>query len=127
MANLDIFEREDLVGHAAKVGAYMQTALRKTFGEHPLVGEVRGVGMVAAIELVKDPARKTRFDPSQKVAPRASAACLGEGVISRALPNSDALAISPPLVITEGEVDEMIARIRRGIDKVADGLTREGT
>jgi len=125
MANLDIIEKEDLVGNAKKVGAHMQAQLRARFGDHPLVGEVRGVGLVAAVELVKDRQRKEKFDPTLKVAGRTAANCLKLGLISRALPNSDALAFSPPLVVTEAEVDEIIDRADRALNETMDSLVRE--
>lgn len=126
LANLDIMERENLVGNSQKVGAYFQRKLREAFSDHPLVGEVRGVGLVAAVEFVKDKAKKTPFDLTQKVAVRMNKHCLSEGVISRALPLANAMSFSPPLIITEAECDEVIARFAKALNKLADELVREG-
>ncbi len=125
LANLDVLEREDLVANARHVGAYLQMALRETFGQHPLVGEVRGIGLIAAVELSADRARRRAFDASARVGPRLVELLAEEGLLSRALGN--ACAFSPPLVIREPEIDEMIERFRRGLEKLAVTLIAEGT
>jgi L-2,4-diaminobutyrate transaminase len=127
MANLDILVGEDLVGNSARVGAYLQARLRDAFGKHPLVGEVRGVGLMAGVELMADPAGRRPFDSALKVAYRVAQRCLEEGLIVRALPAGDVLAFSPPLCITRDEVDQVVERFGRGLEAVTDELTREGT
>ena len=126
MANLDIFEREDLVGKSAKTGAYFQKVMRDKIGSHPLVGEVRGVALMCGVEIVANKAKKEPLPMSLKVAPRLANMCLEEGLISRALMGANAMAFSPPLVITESECDEIVARFTRALNKMADTLTREG-
>jgi L-2,4-diaminobutyrate transaminase len=121
-ANLDIVDREDLTGNARNVGAYLQKRLRETFGEHPMVGEVRGVGLLAALEFVADRETKQRFDASKKIGPAVSAACLEEGLIARAMPQGDILGIAPPLIITRDEVDALVTMAKRAVDKVYAGL-----
>ncbi len=121
-ANLDIVDREDLTGNARDTGAYMQKRLHETFADHPMVGEVRGVGLLAALEFVADKGKKERFDPGRKVGPAVSAACLEEGLIARAMPQGDILGFAPPLIITRGEVDELVAMAKRAVDKVHAGL-----
>jgi L-2,4-diaminobutyrate transaminase len=106
---LDIVERENIPGLAKSTGAHFQTALRKAFTDCPIMGEVRGIGMMAAVEFVADPARKTRFESTLKVGARISQACRERGLIVRAMPQADALGFSPPLVMTVREVDEMVA------------------
>lgn len=125
MAVLDIVEAEDLPGNALRTGAHFQARLREHFADHPLVGEVRGVGLMAALEFVADRKAKTRFEPALKVGARVSAAALAEGLIARAMPHGDILGFSPPLVITPGEVDDVVARTRRAVDRVTDELVRE--
>jgi L-2,4-diaminobutyrate transaminase len=122
---LDIVEREDLPGNAACTGAHFQECLRETFADHPLVGEVRGVGLMAALEFVADKAGKRRFDPALKVGARVSAAVLEQGLIARAMPHGDILGFSPPLVVTPAEADEIVAIAKRAVDRVTDELTRE--
>ncbi|MBS1861839.1 MAG: aminotransferase class III-fold pyridoxal phosphate-dependent enzyme [Actinobacteria bacterium] len=126
LANLDLIDAEDLIGRVGVVGPHLQARLREAFAGHPLVGEVRGTGLIAAVELVAatDPPR--RFDPALRVGPRVAAACLRRGVITRALPEADTLSLSPPFVITEAEVDECVAALRDAVDEVAGELVGEG-
>ncbi|GAB2802809.1 aspartate aminotransferase family protein [Halomonas shantousis] len=126
LANLAIIEREGLTRNAAETGAYLQQAMQQTFGEHPLVGSVRGVGMLAALEFSPDRAQRALFDPNLKVGARISAAALGENLIARAMPQGDILGFAPPLVINRDEVDEVVARAKRAVDKVTDELVRSG-
>jgi len=125
-ANLDIIERESLVDSARETGAYLQRQMRAAFSNHPLVGEVRGVGMLAALEFVADRERKQRFEPADKVGPRVAAACLGQGLIARAMPHGDILGFAPPLVMTPAQVDELVEKTRLALGCVSDELLREG-
>ncbi len=125
LANLDIVENEDLPGNAARTGGYFQEQMHKTFDDHPMVGEVRGVGLLGALEFVADKDAKLRFDPALKVGAKVSAAALENGLIARAMPHGDILGFAPPLVIDKGEIDELIDMTKRAVDSVADSLTRE--
>lgn len=124
LKTIEIMERENLVDHAHKVGAYLQRRLRETFSENPLVGEVRGVGLMAGVELVADKDKKIPFEPSVQIGPRVTQLLMEEGVIHRAINNT--IAFSPPLVITETDIDEMLDRCQRGVKKMADQLVGEG-
>jgi 4-aminobutyrate---pyruvate transaminase len=115
LENLAIIEERDLVGNAARVGAHMQARLRE-FADHPLVGEVRGLGLIAAVELVADKASKAKFDPPGKVGQYFFAKGHEHGLIIRAI--QDSVAFCPPLIITEAQVDEMIARFARTLEDV---------
>jgi L-2,4-diaminobutyrate transaminase len=126
MANLDIFEREDLVGKSAKTGAYFQKRMREKVGNHPLVGEVRGVALMCGVELVASKAKKEPFPLTLKIGPRLNNLCIEEGLITRALMGCNAMAFSPPLVITESECDEIVARFSRALDRLTDALVKEG-
>ncbi len=126
LANLDIIEREGIVTHAARVGAIFQQRLRDRFHDHPIVGEVRGVGLLAAIEFSPRPASRARFAPELKVGARIAAACLEEGLIARAMPHGDILGYAPPLVLTETQVDEIVDLTERAVTRVLDQLQREG-
>ena len=126
LANLDIVEGEDLAGNADATGRYLLQRMTETFADHPLVGEVRGDGLLCAVEFVADKMRKRRFDPALAVGARLSAAVLEDGVIARAMPQSDALGFAPPLCITPAEVDEVVERVKRGVDRAIDALTRDG-
>jgi L-2,4-diaminobutyrate transaminase len=125
LANLDILEKDDLVAGAARKGAHMHARLREAFGQHPLVGDVRGQGLIGAVEFVADRNGPRAFDPGLKVGPRIAKACLELGLITRALPAADTIAFSPPLVIEEAEIDEMVSLARKGVDTVMDELVRE--
>lgn len=122
LANLDILERENLQTHAADVGAYLQRQLQEHFANHPLVGEVRGVGMLAAIEFMADKNERTPFSPSLKVGPRIAAELLQRGVIARAMPHGDILGFAPPLVATTEDVDLIVGATRAAVDAVAEKL-----
>lgn len=121
---LKIYDEMKIGEHVRAVGAVLQGALRKRFADHPLVGEVRGAGLVAAVELVADKAAHTNFDAGLKIGARAAKLCEANGVISRGLPG-DALAFSPPLIITEADVHEMVDRAGRAVDELAVQLRRE--
>jgi L-2,4-diaminobutyrate transaminase len=122
LANLDIIEREKLTERAADVGAYLLERLKNAFAGRPYIAEVRGVGLLAAVEFAQDPARKERFDADRKVGAQLAAACIEEGVIARSLPHGDILGFAPPLVITREEVDEVVTRVARAVEKVTQRL-----
>ncbi|MBA1275672.1 aspartate aminotransferase family protein [Stutzerimonas azotifigens] len=119
LANLDILERENLTANAAEVGAYLNGQLRQAFEGHPLVGEVRGDGMLAAIEFMADREARTPFDPALKVGPKVSAACLERGMIARAMPHGDILGFAPPLVLSKAQADEIVGIAKAAVDAVA--------
>ncbi len=120
LANLDIIEGEGLVENAAKVGAYLQKSLREAFADHPLVGEVRGVGLIAGIELVEDRESKKPFDASVGVARRLHELLMDEGLICR--PMFESLGFSPPLVLTMENVDAIVGMFSAGLEKLTKEL-----
>jgi L-2,4-diaminobutyrate transaminase len=126
LCNLDIIARENLVGNARDTGAYLQQRMRETFADHPLVGESRGVGLLHALEFSSNKARREHFDPNLKVGPQIAAACLEQGLIARAMPHGDILGFAPPLVVTKGEVDDIVERTLRAVNKVTDKLISSG-
>jgi L-2,4-diaminobutyrate transaminase len=121
-ANLDIVEREDLTGNARDTGAYFLARLHETFDDHPMVGEVRGVGLLAALEFVADKAIKAPLDPSLKIGAKVSAAALEQGLIARAMPQGDILGFAPPLVISRDEIDQVVDMTKRAVDNVFRSL-----
>lgn len=120
LANLDLLESEGLVERAARVGAHLQQGLRARVGEHDLVGQVRGEGLIAGVELVADRAEKRSFPAGRGVGRRLHEILLEEGLVCRAI--GDTLAFSPSLVISEAEVDEACERFARGLGRLADEL-----
>lgn len=121
---LKIYDEMDMLSHVRAVGPHLQGELRRRFAGHPLVGEVRGVGMVGAIELVEDKATHRNFDPAKKVGPRLTKHGEKHGVILRAMVN-DSIGFSPPLIITTAEIDEMLDRVERALADLTVELRRE--
>jgi adenosylmethionine-8-amino-7-oxononanoate aminotransferase len=122
LKTLEIFERDRVFEHAATVGAYLQEQLRR-FIDHPLVGEVRGVGLIAGIELVADKASKQPFEGAA-VGAAMQRACQEAGLIVRALGNT--VAVCPPLIITREQVDEMVDGLQKGLDATLEFVRKEG-
>ncbi len=121
---LKIYDEMHIGDHVRSVGAVLQSELRRRFADHPLVGEVRGIGLIGAIELVADKTTHANFDPAAKIGARLAKICEGNGVISRGLPG-DALAFSPPLIISESEIHEMLDVVAKSLDELAVQLKRE--
>jgi L-2,4-diaminobutyrate transaminase len=126
LANLDIIERENLSDNAARIGRHILGRLHSALDAHPLVGEVRGEGLLFAVEVVADKAARQRFDPKLKIGARLSGLCLEKGLIGRAMPGGDILGFAPPLVISEGEADELVDITLQSIDEHADALAKDG-
>ncbi|MEX2643996.1 MAG: aspartate aminotransferase family protein [Acetobacterales bacterium] len=121
---LKIYEEIDIVGHVRDVGPYMQKQLQERFAGHPLVGNVRGIGLIAGVELMKDGPLRIPFDPKLKVGPNVMKAAQRHGLIMRAI--GDTLAFSPPLVIDRNEIDQMCERFQATLDEVLGMLQRSG-
>ena len=121
---LKIYDDTDIGTHVRQVGPYMQNELRRRLGDHELVGEVRGLGLIAGVELVADKATHKNFEPGQKVGARAAKLMEANGVIGRAMVN-DLLGFCPPLIVTEAEVDEFIDGTVKSLDELAVQLRRE--
>jgi 4-aminobutyrate--pyruvate transaminase len=121
---LKIYDELKIGEHVRTVGPVLQSELRRRFADHPLVGEVRGVGLIGAIELVANKATHANFDAGMKVGARLAKICEANGVISRGLPG-DALAFSPPLIITEAEIHEMLDVVAKSLDELSVQLKRE--
>ena len=121
LRNLELMEEQDLFAHAAAVGEQFQARLR-TLAEHPLVGEARGVGLLGALELVKNKHPRESFAASQGVGAFCASACQDAGVIVRNL--GDVIALCPPLVISSNQVDELFDKLARALDDTLSHLSR---
>jgi len=110
---LEIYERDGLFARAAKQGAYLQSRLQE-FASHELVGEVRGKGLIGAVELVADKGTGQAFADG-KVGAFAQRACQDEGLLLRAVAGNS-VAFCPPLIIEEAQIDEMIEKFARALD-----------
>lgn len=124
LVNLDILVREDLVGRVARdVGPYLK-AKWTALADHPLVGEAPALGMVAALELTPDKVGRTKFPDVGKVGTLARDFSFRNGLVMRAV--RDRLIIAPPLVISHGEIDELVSRARKTLDDTWTELKRLG-
>ena len=118
LATLAIMEREDFVGRVANdIGPYLQKQWA-ALEEHPIVGHVRGVGMLGSIELVRDKETRERLEPDQKSGGICREFCVENGLIMRAV--GDSMIISPPFVSSHLEIDLLIARARKSLDQTAE-------
>ncbi|VAV89698.1 Aminotransferase, class III [hydrothermal vent metagenome] len=111
---LEIYERDNIVGHAKVLGQQFMKRLG-ALADHPLVGEARGVGMLGAVELVADKATKKSFDPAHTVGAKAVNFAQENGLICRAVAG-DSIALCPPLIMREDELNEMFDRLERALD-----------
>ncbi len=117
LENLRILREEKIVERVkAETAPYLQKRLRE-LADHPLVGEVRGVGMLGAIELVQDKASRQRFAGDVGVGMICRGHCFNNGLIMRAV--GDTMIISPPLVISHAEIDELVEKARKCLDLTA--------
>ncbi len=121
LKTLEIYERDDIFAKAASVGTYMQKRLRE-FAGHELVGEVRGKGLIAAIEMVANKETGQAFDGGV-VGAYAQQVCQDNGLIVRAVAGSS-IALCPPLIITEAQVDEVIEAVGKALDQTLDFVTQ---
>jgi putrescine aminotransferase len=117
LANIDIIEREGLVDRVRNdIGPYLHQALAQ-FEQHPVVGEVRGVGTLAALQLVKDKDTREIFTVEDGAGIFCREAAYNQGLIVRAVGQS--IVLSPSLVITHAEIDELVDKLRRALDETA--------
>ena len=121
LKNLEIMEKTNAVARVKnEIGPYLQRRLRETFSDHPLVGEVRGVGLLAAIELVADKSTREFFPGDRNVGTHCRNYCFNSGLVMRAI--RDTMVTAPPLIISEAEVEEIIALAKDAIDRTAKDL-----
>lgn len=118
LKNIEIIERENLVGNAESVGAYLLAETTRRLSGHPLVGDVRGLGMMCGVELDEDKASHRPFRDASAVASKFSTACWDEGLIVRGGHGKVMAALAPPLVMTRAEVDETVTRLGRALDRM---------
>jgi len=119
VANLKLLDELKLIDNAREVGAYLNKTMHEALDDHPHVGDIRGEGMLCAVELVEDRDSRRFFDPSRKIGPQVSAAMLnGDHVIARAMPQGDIIGYSPPFCLTKAEADTVVAATVRAIGAV---------
>jgi L-2,4-diaminobutyrate transaminase len=116
MTNLDIIEREGLIAQVAKKGELLHRMLHEQFDDHPNVAEVRGMGLMAAVEFAESREPLRAFATPGGFSGAVTAAALEQGVITRALPAADTVSFSPPFVTTEDELERMVTGVRKALD-----------
>ena len=124
LRNIEIIESEGLAENARSVGAHLLEGLTGLADEHPIIGNVRGIGLLLGIELVADRDTRTRFPKETRLANRLTAAFQSEGLILRS--DDDRVSIGPSLCITSEEADEIVAKMHRALSKVETDLNVSG-
>lgn len=118
LKNLEVIEREKLVPRVKnEIGPYLHRRLGETFSDHAIVGEVRGAGLLAAIELVRDKKERRFFPDPGTVGTHCRNYCFNDGLICRAI--RDTMVLAPPLIVQEAEIEEIIAKLKSAIDRTA--------
>ncbi len=119
VANLKLIDDLGLVANASAVGAYLKAGMTDALSGHAHVGDVRGEGMLCAVEFVEDRGSRRFFDPAKKIGPQVSAALLAQDkVIARAMPQGDILGFAPPFCLTKAEADTIVAATARAVKTV---------
>jgi putrescine aminotransferase len=125
LANLDIIEREGLVARAEHTGRLLRSKLRDALSDHPMVGEIRGVGLIGAIELVADKRTRRFFDKRGRVGTICRDYCFENNLVMRAV--RDTMVFSPPLIISHDEIDLLVARATAAINQTYQRVKDEVT
>ena len=115
IANLKLVDELGLVRNAAETGAHLRDAFTRAIGEHPNLGEIRGEGLLCAVEFVEDRETRKFFDPAARIGARVTGALLAEGVIARAMPEGDIVGFAPPLCLTRDEADRIAEALARAV------------
>lgn len=118
VANLKLLDELSLVSHAGSVGAYLNAAMKDALGDHAHVGDIRGEGMLCAVEFVADKDKRTFYDAGDKIGPQIAGALATHGVIGRAMPQGDILGFAPPFCLTEGEADIIVDATTKAVKSV---------
>jgi L-2,4-diaminobutyrate transaminase len=118
IANLKLIDTLSLVQNARDTGAYLNHAMKDAVGGHVHVGEVRGEGMLCAVELSADREARTPFAPARKVGPSIAAALLKRGIIARAMPQGDIIGFAPPLCLEKAEADQLVEAMAQAVGEV---------
>ncbi len=122
LKNIEIIEREGMVENSASMGAYLLDGLKELKEKHRIIGDVRGLGLMCGMELVKDRETKESFPPEADLATRLTQGFSDNGVLLR---GGDAMNIMPPLCVTSGEIDEILLVMDRVIGDTAKDLGAE--
>ncbi|MEX1233701.1 MAG: aspartate aminotransferase family protein [Roseovarius sp.] len=110
VANLKLLDDLNLIENNREVGTYLNAAMRDALGDHPHVGDIRGEGMMCAVEFVKERDGRHFFDAADKIGPQVTTALMSHGVIGRAMPQGDILGFAPPFCLSRAEADEVVSK-----------------
>ncbi len=121
VANLELIDELGLVKNASEVGAYLTQAMRDALGDHPNVGDIRGEGMICAVEFVEDRSSRKFHDPAGKIAPGIAGALVKRTVIARAMPQSDIVGFAPPLCLSREEADIIVNAMQDAVNEMLPG------
>jgi len=120
VANLELIDELGLVKNARNVGAYLNQKMHEALCNHPNVGEIRGEGMLCAVEMIADKRTRAPFDATQKTAARIVAAMMSRNVIARAMPQGDIVGFAPPMCLSHEEADEIVRITREAVFEVCN-------
>ncbi|WP_299881641.1 aspartate aminotransferase family protein [uncultured Sulfitobacter sp.] len=119
VANLNLIDTLGLVDNAGTVGAGLNAKMRAALADHPHVGDVRGAGMLCAVEFVQDKSDRVFYDPAAKIGPQIAATLLEQDqIIARAMPQGDILGFAPPFCLSGQEADLIVAAVTRAVKAV---------
>jgi 4-aminobutyrate--pyruvate transaminase len=124
LETLKIYAERDILTHVRRVAPRMQAGIR-SHADHPLIGDARGLGLIGAVEIVRDKATKASFDAKAGVAAYLVRRAQHHGVILRNMPG-DIVAFCPPLIISEREIDEMFAGFAKALDDTSNMVREKG-
>lgn len=116
LRNLELIEEEGLVQRAADMGAILHGALKSAIGDHPLVGEIRGEGLIAGIELVRDRESRSHYPPEMGLCAHIANAALMQGVVIR--PTGNSLVITPPFIIEKAQIDRLVSALATALEQI---------
>jgi L-2,4-diaminobutyrate transaminase len=118
VANLKVLDKLDLVRNAAETGKYLNNSMHSALAGHPHIGEVRGDGMLCAIELIDDKDKRIFFDPARKTSASVVAAMAKRGVIARAMPQGEIIGFAPPLCLNRDEADTIVTVTAEAVHEI---------
>ena len=124
VANLKVVDKLDLVNNAGTVGAYLNDQMKSALSEHENIGDIRGEGMLCAVELVENRQERKFFDPSKKIAATIVGEMVKQGIIARAMPQGDIIGFAPPLCLSIDEADKIVAATKKDVEREFGTINR---
>ncbi|MEZ5450591.1 MAG: aspartate aminotransferase family protein [Thiolinea sp.] len=118
VANLQLIDEMNLIENNRNVGPFLRQRLNELLGDHPHVGDIRGEGMLAAVEFVDDKANRRFFSADAKIGPQIAAALLKQGIIGRAMPQGDILGFAPPFCLSREEAEQIAQGTAKAVAEV---------